>query len=57
MQIGFILLSRGCCHSVFPKIFAIVLSRILLDEMIRNFACSILTLKDDIYIMFAAVAC
>ena len=31
-----------------------VLSRILLHGIVQNFACNVLTLKDDIYVIFRA---
>ena len=48
---------QGRCYSVFPESLVIVLSWILLRRILQNFACSTLTLKDDIDINFASVAC
>ena len=47
---------KGRSCYVFSKILVIVLSRILLHGMVQNFACNILTLKDDTYIVFADIA-
>ena len=40
-------LSTGGCYSVFSKILAVVLSRILLHGIVQNFACNILILQHD----------
>ena len=40
MIFGHIYLTRGRFYSVFPQIPVVVLSRILLHEIIQNYACS-----------------
>ena len=57
MQFGCIQLNRGRCYSVFFKILVIVLSRILLHGTVRNFACNVLILQNDINVIFASIAC
>ena len=57
MQFGHVQLSKGSCYSVFSQILVVVLSRILLHGIEQNFACNILTLKDDIDVNFASIAC
>ena len=57
MQFGYIYLSRGRCYSVFSKIFVVVLSRLLLQGIVQNFACDTLILQDDINMIFASVTC
>ena len=46
----------GGRYSVLPQIPVIVLSQILLHGIVRNFACNILTLKDNTDINFAGIA-
>ena len=57
MQFGYILLNRGRYYSVFPKILLVVLSRILLNGILEDFACNMLTLQDNIDIIFESIAC
>ena len=52
MQFGCIKLSRERCYSVFPEILVLVPYQILLHSNVQNFACSILSLKDEIDIVF-----
>ena len=53
-QFVYTLFNRGRFNSVFPKILAIVLFRILLHGILENFACNILTLKADIIFVSSA---
>ena len=56
VQFGCIYLSRRL-NSVFLKILVLILSRILLYEIVQNFACDLLALKDNIDIFFANRDC
>ena len=56
MLFGCILLSKRRYFSAFLKILPIVLFQILLHGTVQNFACNILTLKDDIDIKFSSRA-
>ena len=53
MKFGYISSVGGRSYFIFTKIFALILSRILLHGIVQNFAWNMLTLKDDIDVIFA----
>ena len=55
MYFGCILLNRGHCYSSCSKILMILLSRVLLHGIVQKLSCNILTLKDDIDLIFADI--
>ena len=57
LKFGYINSVGGAAIPFFPKILVVVLSRILLYGIVQNFACNILTLKDDFDIIFVSIAC
>ena len=44
-------------YGCIPKILVIVLPQILSQGIVQNFACYILTLKDDIDLIFVGIVC
>ena len=57
MQFECMQLSKVLCYYVFPKILVIILSRILLDGIVHNFARNMRNLIYDIGIIFAGITC